>query len=95
MGLAHRPGLQLVHGVAGRVEVVVTGDLGKFGGMAAALALVLLGPGEELTVRARLARGVGGEGDGGHGASPADLHGFTLATPPWPVLLNRTGLHSS
>ncbi len=73
MGLANSPGLQLMNGIASRVEVVMSGDLGQLGGMAATLALVVLGPAQKLTLWTALASGVGREGNGGHGIGLRNL----------------------
>ncbi len=73
MGLANSPGLQLMNGITSRVEVVMAGDLGQLGGMAAALALVVFGPAQKLTLWTALASGVGGEGNGGHGIGLGNL----------------------
>jgi hypothetical protein len=67
VGLAYRPDLQLVHRVTGRVEVVVTGELGQFGGMVPAIALMAAGPGQERALGAALAGRIGGQGDAGLG----------------------------
>ncbi len=50
MGLTHSPGLQLVHRIAGGIEVVMPGDLGQFGVVEASLTLVFIGPAEEFTL---------------------------------------------
>ena len=74
--LARGPGLQLMHRIAGGVEVMVLGDLGQLSGMAPALSLVLERPGLEFRIRTPrgwpvLICSIGwqGEVDSGHGRS--------------------------
>lgn len=95
MGLAYRPGLELVHGITSRIEIVVTGDLGQLGSMAAALALVFCGPAEKLTLGATLASGIGGKGNGRHEISPENLTPSTLKPSPHPAPAGAACLHSS
>jgi hypothetical protein len=51
--LACGPGLQLVHGITGRIEVVVVNDLGQIGGVPAILPSVLQAPGLKFRVWTR------------------------------------------
>lgn len=67
MGPAHGPGLQLVNGITGRVEIVVAGDLGQFRGMPHTLPLAGSGPGLKFTSRTSLAGRIRGKGDDRHG----------------------------
>lgn len=87
MGLTQGPGLQLMHGIASRVEVMVAGDLRQFGRMAAPLTLVLFSPAEELGLGSQLAgciggqrqRGAHGRGEWGHEGKASDGCSSSLA----------------
>lgn len=60
MGLAHGPGLELMRGITRGVQVVVLGDLGELGAMAALVTLMMNGPGQKLPPWTGLAGGIGG-----------------------------------
>lgn len=78
MGLAHGPGLQLMHRIARWVEIVVPGDLGQLGAVATTLALVGFGPAQEFALRPQLASGIGRKGDDRHGGG-----GTYFVSPLW------------
>jgi hypothetical protein len=63
VGLAHGPGLLLMHRIAAGVGVVVTRDLGQHGTVAPTLALVGGGPGQKLAGWPWLASCIGRQGD--------------------------------
>jgi len=61
LGLSHSPCLQLIHSVAAGVEIVMMGDRGQIGRMAAFVTLVGVGPGQEFQGRVRLSGSIGGQ----------------------------------
>lgn len=79
MKLTRCPGLQLMHRVAGGIEIVMTGDLGQRGTMEQALPLMAAGPGQEFTVGAGLTGRISRQGKAGlrmelaHGMPPGTV----------------------
>jgi hypothetical protein len=72
VGLTHGPGLQLMHGVTGGIEVVVFGDLRQLSTMVTPVPLVVDGPGQEFAPRTSLACPIGRkvEFGGNHDVAP-------------------------